>query len=613
MKKNLYILTSMFIFAAAVIGCSKDDDDAVTPSPTPATESGVVDLGLPSGTLWAKANLGAETEYEKGNLYAWGETYTKEYYNASNYFDPSNTIVTSNITGTDYDAAKTALGGDWVMPTTAQFKELFSLCKVSRKTLNDQKVLEFVGPNEQVLYLPEIGISSDATLYDQYTDEKDKVNYAKFENVYTAYWTGEIANSDPTNANQYAVQFLYVEHAKDAVKKGGATQYGDYYYNRSRLVGAPIRPVKANGGTPIEQYVDIKGKWAQSDAEGTPIALSQAPQFISFEGSNFTGKGVNVVYGSTYSEVTYSRNVNTLIITFNGESKEMTVADVTTIPATDSEAAKRVISLSADGEVIYFVETEETPAVPVATLAGKWDFNYNGSAYVLNILDDANCVVTKGEQKVNATFEYRFGCFIIDCEVLSGVFAVEPTVGGECPFQFAVEGNAIAFTVHPKEYETIYAWSGLTATELPTWMSLSDGNKNSLATGSDIKAVFDADGNQYTSAIKFNASWPSTSNPFDATVVEVTISGGFKTGDRIRVKGYTNADGKTGGLKIWAAEDNQLGTTAPAINDFKAGEDTMDKESVFTFTSDAAKIYVCREAGTGTFITDFLIDREKEE
>ena len=45
----------------------------------------VVDLGLPSGTLWCKCNLGAENEYDYGNYYAWGELITKSEYTWDNY------------------------------------------------------------------------------------------------------------------------------------------------------------------------------------------------------------------------------------------------------------------------------------------------------------------------------------------------------------------------------------------------------------------------------------------------------------------------------------------------------------------------------------------------
>ena len=54
MKKNLYIIAALFFGATVLTGCSDDDNATPAPSPTPAPESDVVDLGLPSGTLWAK-------------------------------------------------------------------------------------------------------------------------------------------------------------------------------------------------------------------------------------------------------------------------------------------------------------------------------------------------------------------------------------------------------------------------------------------------------------------------------------------------------------------------------------------------------------------------------
>ena len=44
-----------------------------------------VDLGLPSGTLWAACNVGANTPEEYGDYFAWGETAPKTTYNWSNY------------------------------------------------------------------------------------------------------------------------------------------------------------------------------------------------------------------------------------------------------------------------------------------------------------------------------------------------------------------------------------------------------------------------------------------------------------------------------------------------------------------------------------------------
>ena len=44
-----------------------------------------VDLGLPSGTLWATCNVGATKPEEYGDYFAWGETKQKNIYNLDTY------------------------------------------------------------------------------------------------------------------------------------------------------------------------------------------------------------------------------------------------------------------------------------------------------------------------------------------------------------------------------------------------------------------------------------------------------------------------------------------------------------------------------------------------
>ena len=50
---------------------------------TPVMES--VDLGLPSGTLWATCNVGADTPEGYGDYYAWAETSPKDHYYWNTY------------------------------------------------------------------------------------------------------------------------------------------------------------------------------------------------------------------------------------------------------------------------------------------------------------------------------------------------------------------------------------------------------------------------------------------------------------------------------------------------------------------------------------------------
>ena len=63
-----------------------------------------VDLGLPSGTLWATRNLGANSPEESGDYFAWGETEPKEEYYMSNYkwYDYDNERFTKYCTDSDY-------------------------------------------------------------------------------------------------------------------------------------------------------------------------------------------------------------------------------------------------------------------------------------------------------------------------------------------------------------------------------------------------------------------------------------------------------------------------------------------------------------------------------
>lgn len=53
-----------------------------------------VDLGLPSGLLWADRNVGASSPEDFGNHYAWGETAPKAVYNWRTYAYGSASALT---------------------------------------------------------------------------------------------------------------------------------------------------------------------------------------------------------------------------------------------------------------------------------------------------------------------------------------------------------------------------------------------------------------------------------------------------------------------------------------------------------------------------------------
>lgn len=141
-----------------------------------------VDLGLPSGTLWATCNVGASKPEDYGDYFAWGETQPKStYYDWSTYFDSVNSS-SSNFkkyynnggkTELDFedDAAYVNWGADWRMPSSVQMSELRNNCTWiwdSEKT-----GYTVIGPNDRFLFLPTdgFGILWSRTLNPSHSNE----------------------------------------------------------------------------------------------------------------------------------------------------------------------------------------------------------------------------------------------------------------------------------------------------------------------------------------------------------------------------------------------------------------------------------------------------------
>ncbi len=134
-----------------------------------------IDLGLPSGTLWARCNVGYDPEdaedpvfYAWGERYMWGET------------DYGKSHELPDIVGTEYDVAYMEWGGDWQMPTPEQFHELINCCKsewicTAEKGKARIGGRKFIGPNGNSIYLPAQGYDSSA--------------WRPLGNI-GAYWTG---------------------------------------------------------------------------------------------------------------------------------------------------------------------------------------------------------------------------------------------------------------------------------------------------------------------------------------------------------------------------------------------------------------------------------------
>lgn len=127
--------------------------ERMAPELSYGTETKAVDLGLPSGTLWADRNLGAKSPSDYGAFVSWGNTdlhfpdkgdvdwgdndnaFRDYEFNSEEYKDSPGAKLTGDI-DLEHDAAHVNLGGDWRIPTEDQFKELVANCDWIRSTVN---------------------------------------------------------------------------------------------------------------------------------------------------------------------------------------------------------------------------------------------------------------------------------------------------------------------------------------------------------------------------------------------------------------------------------------------------------------------------------------------
>ena len=119
-----------------------------------------VDLGLPSGTLWAKYNVGATTETEYGNYYQYGKG-AAQYSATSGQSDYSGT---EDPLSTSVDTARQVMGAGWHMPTSAQWQELIDQCTWTWTTSGGTNGYS-VSKNGKSIFFPAAGYLYRGTQY----------------------------------------------------------------------------------------------------------------------------------------------------------------------------------------------------------------------------------------------------------------------------------------------------------------------------------------------------------------------------------------------------------------------------------------------------------------
>ena len=220
---TLVTLTDTETLAIATLSVTVTDKDDLSPGEA-------IDLGLPSGTLWASCNVGATQPEEYGLYFAWGETEPKDDYSWGTYkwCNSSQYSLTKYCTDSSYgnngftdnkieldledDAAYMNWGSDWRMPSMEQVQELVDNCDWEYTTFNGvygRKATSKI--NGKFIFLPTTGF------YDGTSRKNDS---------YYDYWSRSIDSDVP-----YNVYSLRYNEGKG---------WGSYY----RYFGQSVRPVR---------------------------------------------------------------------------------------------------------------------------------------------------------------------------------------------------------------------------------------------------------------------------------------------------------------------------------------------------------------------------------
>lgn len=177
-----------------------------------------VDLGLPSGTLWATSNVGASEPTESGLYFQWGDTvgYYKDQIGKgegqknfeddwSDYRWGVSPLFTKYKTPgallrLSDDAARAIMGGYWHIPSPEQIKELADNTKYEWSTKNGVNGILFTSKKDDTksIFIPATGyaqsgkVRSDKDIVFLQTSKLKQTSiyccgYAQFKNDYTYF------------------------------------------------------------------------------------------------------------------------------------------------------------------------------------------------------------------------------------------------------------------------------------------------------------------------------------------------------------------------------------------------------------------------------------------
>ena len=266
-----------------------------------------VDLGLPSGNLWAKCNLGASSPEAYGDYYAWGEVEPKQEYTKSNHKwykegAPSQGFTKYNnedgkLTLEDEDdAVIQKLGNGWRTPTLADFRELTNqkYTTIEKTTLNGVAGYQITSKkNKKSIFIPCAGFKNSEKPQTRAISDDEEVavcmtNLRRIDNMVYNAWTfafqndriGRYGKRRPAGISIRPVKGPGVPVPNDCVDLGLAsgllwakcnlgttdpTQLGDYYAwgetsTKKKYYSDNYKHFKIDGGIKVLKYNEKDGK-----------------------------------------------------------------------------------------------------------------------------------------------------------------------------------------------------------------------------------------------------------------------------------------------------------------------------------------------------------------
>lgn len=176
---------------------------------TRTAPEGAVEMGL--SVFWAPKNVGAETEADDGDFYAWGEVEPKETYSADNYKWYKDGVYTKYNVDVDRltrlepedDAATANWGAPWRMATAAEWQELADECDWTEEQRNGKPgYLVTSRRTGNSIYLLRISTSGSAGNYYRGTlvySSCEKGQYRAMSSICIIHYDSSVSKPELTN------------------------------------------------------------------------------------------------------------------------------------------------------------------------------------------------------------------------------------------------------------------------------------------------------------------------------------------------------------------------------------------------------------------------------